>query len=141
MSVSRQRVIDEALSWEGTPYRHQAMVKGHGVDCAMLLVGVFSAVGAIPKIDPRPYPRDWHFHRSQERFVGWITLHGEAVDAPLPGDVALFKFGRCISHGAIVLEWPNIIHAYYMEGVVRADASKGVLSKRSAGWYRVMGVE
>ncbi len=29
-----------------------------------------------------------------------------------PGDIVLWKFGRCFSHGAIIVEWPTIIHAY-----------------------------
>lgn len=37
----RNRVIEEARAWIKTPYQHQGMVKGVGVDC----VGLIAAVG------------------------------------------------------------------------------------------------
>ncbi|HYL49488.1 MAG TPA: hypothetical protein VET84_09005 [Stellaceae bacterium] len=42
----------------------------------------------------------------------------------LPGDIALWRFGRCFSHGAIVIEWPVVIHAYLGRGCVLEDAAK-----------------
>ncbi|MDO6044547.1 hypothetical protein Q4P48_08410 [Neisseria gonorrhoeae] len=45
----RARIVEEARSWLGTPYHHHAMVKGAGVDCAMLLVAVYGAVGLLPR--------------------------------------------------------------------------------------------
>lgn len=67
----RARIVEEARSWLGTPYHHHAMVKGAGVDCAMLLVAVYGAVGLLPEgFDPRPYPQDWHLHRDCERYLG-----------------------------------------------------------------------
>ena len=38
--------------------------------------------------------------------------------APLPGDFALYHVGNCWAHGAIVLDWPRIIHAVKGRGVV-----------------------
>ncbi|HEY3919460.1 MAG TPA: hypothetical protein VGL83_16850 [Stellaceae bacterium] len=43
---------------------------------------------------------------------------------PKPADIALWKFGRCFSHGAIVLDWPLVIHAYAGKGCVLEDASR-----------------
>src|SRR5579864_4635628 len=48
---------------------------------------------------------------------------GEAI-APLPADLALWRFGRCFSHGAIVVDWPLVIHAYAGRGCVMEDAAK-----------------
>ena len=134
-AISRQTALDEAQKWLGTPYHHQARVRGIGVDCAMLLCEVYEAIGLVPHIDPTPYPPDWHFHRSEERYLGWVEKYGRKVDSPKPGDVALFKFGRCMSHGAIVVEWPAIIHAYYREGCTTADASLGLLADREVAFY------
>ena len=39
--AQRAAVVAEARSWIGTPYHHAADVKGHGVDCAMLLIRVY----------------------------------------------------------------------------------------------------
>jgi cell wall-associated NlpC family hydrolase len=132
-------VVSEAMTWLNTPYHHQGRIKGAGTDCAMLLCEVYETVGLIPHIDPRPYPPDWHLHRSEERYLRWIEDYADKVDNPLPGDVALYQFGRTISHGAIVVSWPTIIHAYRGEGVVLADGMQGALAGRLAGFWRVRG--
>lgn len=135
----RQRVADEARRWLRTPYHHQGRVLGAGVDCAMLLIEVYHACGLIPRIDPRPYPADWHLHRSEERFLGWVERLAKPVDQPGMGDLALYRFGRCASHGAIVLDWPHVIHASLREGeVVIADATRSadlIKPGRSAGFF------
>lgn len=133
-------IITEAMTWLNTPYHHQGRIKGVGVDCAMILCEVYQAVGLIPFIDPRPYSSDWHFHRGEERYLGWIKQYADPVEDPQPGDVILYKFGRCISHGGIVVEWPTIIHAYRNEGVVLADGTKGGLEGRFSGFWRVRAV-
>jgi hypothetical protein len=46
----------------------------------------------------------------------------EIPGPPLPADFVVFRFGRTFSHGAIVLEWPLIIHSYIPHGVALADA-------------------
>ncbi len=112
---TRQRaaILAEARSWLGTPYHHEARVKGAGVDCAQLLYAVYRHAGRIPAFDIPHYPPDWHLHRDTERYLGFVLDHAvEIAGPPLPGDIAIWKFGRCFSHGAIVLEWPRIIHAY-----------------------------
>lgn len=120
----RQSVIDEARSWLKTPYHHEGRVRQGGVDCAMLLAAVYCNVGLIPYFDPRPYPIDWHLHRSAERYLGWVEQFAHRIDGPpLPGDVVLYKYGRCFSHGAIVLGWPLIIHSAMGEGCVVADVT------------------
>jgi NlpC/P60 family putative phage cell wall peptidase len=129
--------VTEARTWLGTPYHHQGRVRGVGTDCAMLLAEVYHAAGLIPYIDPRPYPQDWHLHRGEERYLGWLERYADQVDSPQPGDVALYRFGRTRSHGAIVVEWPTIIHAYIGQGVVLADGTKGDLAGRLTGFWRV----
>jgi cell wall-associated NlpC family hydrolase len=122
-------------AWLATPYHHQACVKGAGVDCAMLLVAVYRAAGLIPAIDPRPYPPDWHLHRSAERYLGWLERYGRETATPSPGDVALFRFGRCFSHGAIVVAWPSLIHAYIGEGCVWGNAERAPLVGRPLRFF------
>ncbi|SRR5581483_10224467 len=58
-SISRAVIIAEAQSWIGTPYRHQASLKGVGCDCLGLIRGVWRAViGEEPEAPP-PYAPDW----------------------------------------------------------------------------------
>lgn len=133
-------VIAEAMTWQNTPYHHAANIKGVGVDCVMLLVEVFKARKMIPQdFDPRPYTRDWHLHNGVELYLGGIEFLADPVEFPEPGDIALFQFGRCISHGALVLEWPVVLHAYCNEGfVVQTDISKSAaLTERLRAFYRI----
>ncbi len=132
---TREAVVEEARKWLRTPYHHQARIMGDGVDCAMLLCEVYEKVGLVPFIDPTPYPPDWHFHRDEERYLDWVKQYGTEVSEPKPGDVALFQFGRCLSHGAIVVEWPTIIHSYFREGCTIADATQGQLQGRVRKFY------
>ena len=111
---TRARIVAEARSWVGTPYHHCADIKGVGVDCGMLLVRVFVDLGILEPFDPRPYSHDWMLHRSEEIFLGHMLARAEIVDKPQPGDVMLFKVGRCYAHGSIVTvaDPLTIIHAY-----------------------------
>lgn len=110
--TQRLMVVREAESWLRTPYHHEGNIKGVGVDCAMLLVSVFRNCGLIPSIDPRPYSRQWHMHRAEEHYLKWVEAYAREIPGPpQPGDVALYQFGRCLSHGAIVIAWPKVIHA------------------------------
>mgnify|MGYP003587025146 CR=1 FL=1 len=127
----REAVVKEALSWLKTPYHHMGRVKGVGVDCGMLIAEVFEGAGLIPKLDIGYYPLDWHLHRSEERYMGWVRRYAAEVSRPpLPGDVILYQWGRCMSHGAIVVEWPLLVHAYIRQGVVLTSGDKDPLSGR-----------
>ena len=140
-TIERAAVVAEARTWLATPYHHQAAIKGAGVDCAMLLVAVYHAVGLVPAIDPRPYPPDWHLHRDEERYLGWVDRYARRVERPGPGDIALWRFGRAVSHAGIVVDWPTIIHAYTGEGCVLADADRGPLAAKNRlnGFYSLWG--
>lgn len=120
----RERVVMLAHEWLGTPYHTGAMVKGAGVDCLTLLAVVFAEAELVGKIDIPYYPGDWHLHRESERYMQGLLQYTHEVTSPLPGDIALWKFGRCFSHGAIVINWPVIIHAYVGRECMLEDASK-----------------
>lgn len=119
-ATARAAFITEALSWVGTPFRDCADVKGPNgaVDCAMLLVRSAVDTGRLPPFDPRPYSPRWHLHRSEEKFLGWMTTLGAAeVERPRLGDIVLWQFGRVFSHGAILINSREIVHAYYAAGM------------------------
>ena len=98
----RAAVVAEARRWIRTPYHHGAQVMGHGVDCVLILRAVYNAVGLTDIPDPRPYPMDWHLHRSEERYLAGLERYSVEVDEPGPGDVVIFKWGRCFAHAGIV---------------------------------------
>ncbi len=113
---TRADVVAEARTWLGTPYHLAADVKHHGVDCAMLLLRIYADLGMIEPFDPRPYSSDWMLHRSEEVYLRLVTKRARAItiDEADAGDVVLFRYGRCFSHGGIISARKplTIIHAF-----------------------------
>ncbi|MGH7033821.1 MAG: C40 family peptidase [Stellaceae bacterium] len=125
IEAERARVVAEARTWLRTPYHHMGRIKGAGVDCAALLAEVYARAGVLPPLDLPFYPPDWHLHRDSERYLDFVLAHAIETDREAePGDLALWRFGRCFSHGAIVIDWPLVIHAYAGRGCVLEDAGK-----------------
>lgn len=140
--ITREKIVEEALTWVGTPYRHHQRVKGAGVDCGQILIAIYSSLGFIPEFDPGYYPADWMNHRDEERYLGFVEQYAKEVKIPLPGDLAVWRFGRLFSHGAIVIDWPNIIHAYAQDRqVCKANALGGALGdpSRPVKFYSLIG--
>jgi cell wall-associated NlpC family hydrolase len=141
----RKAVVEEAKTWLKTPHVHMARLKGVGVDCALLLAEVYERTGLVEHIDPGYYPQDWHLHKggqAEERiYLKTVLKYAHRVKDrdPLPGDIVLFDFGRCESHGAIVIEWPIVIHAYVGMGVIYGEADKNPLAGRLAGIFSIWG--
>ena len=131
----RTAVVKEAASWIGTPFHHAARVKEAGVDCLMLLAEVYERAGVSGRIEPPFYVPDWHLHRDAERYMQGLLRYARPTDAPAPGDIALFRFGRTFSHGAIVTCWPRLIHAYWNIGVVWGDATLHPLKDRPVRFF------
>ena len=80
----------------------------------MLLVRVYCDLGLVEAFDPRPYTRDWMLHRGEERYLGFLLERAREVCKPDPGDVLLFRYGRCFAHGGIVTtpDPLTIVHAF-----------------------------
>lgn len=58
-TVTRAAFVAEARDWLGTPYHHQGRVKGVGVDCIGLPIGVARVLGILPPTwDITGYARD-----------------------------------------------------------------------------------
>ena len=135
ISQQRQKIVAEAHRWIGTPYHDCADIRGVGVDCGMLLVHVFVDLGLVASFDPRPYPRDWMMHRDEEKYLGWVKENCREVETPQAGDIAVFRFGRCYSHGGIVTGAAPValVHAYALARCVVEEtlARNGDLSRPS----------
>lgn len=137
--MRRAAVVAAAQGWLGTPFHHAARVKGAGVDCLMLLAEVYQEAGLARHIEPPFYVPDWHLHRDAERYLEGLLRYARPIDGPpLSGDIALFRFGRTFSHGAVVVAWPRLIHAYWKLGVVWGDATLYPLAGRDVRFFTVI---
>lgn len=129
----RERVVAETKSWLGTKYHHMGRIKGVGVDCLTLLAEVFTAAGLIDRPEIPYYPQQWMHNRDAERYLEGLFKYTRPIDGdPLPGDIAVWRFGRCFSHGAVVIQWPKIIHAHVNTNCILDDAE-------SAAWLMYIG--
>jgi cell wall-associated NlpC family hydrolase len=134
--IARQNAIREALEWVGTPFIHEACVKGIGVDCTRLLTGVYERAGVMPKFEPAHISPGWCQHKdapgfNPERFLKDILQFGHEVDEPLPGDAVLFWLHHAYAHMAIVIEWPtHLIHCIERGGVQAVNALEDPYMRR-----------
>ena len=136
--AQRLAVVQEARSWLGTPFHHDARVKGAGVDCMRMPCESYNqAIYANIDVPANSYDAQWHLHQTgidsngnrvfRELYLegllkaGFVEVSDHqsdfepfdpnlAVDAAKDtGDMAVVKLARTYSHGAIIVHWPQII--------------------------------
>lgn len=114
--ITRAAIVAEARAWIGTPYRHQASLKGVGCDCLGLVRGVWRALcGAEPEPIP-PYAPDWAEATRREALAVAAARHLVEID-PMqfaPGDLLLFRWraGLAAKHAAIASAPELMIYAH-----------------------------
>jgi NlpC/P60 family putative phage cell wall peptidase len=121
-STLPERIVAEARAWAGTPYRHQASLKGVGCDCLGLLRGVWRGVlGPEPEEAP-PYAASWAESAlaGSDPLLAAARRHLVPIAEPLPAyrprasDVLLFAFRAHLpaKHCAIATGRAAMIHAH-----------------------------
>ena len=131
MTIDEERaeVCRVAATYVGTPYHHHGMIKGVGVDCATILILVYSEAGLIEPYDPGEYSEQWFLHRQDDLYLQHLLKFAVEVETPKQGDVVLFKIARQFAHGGIVTAWPMMIHAYKPDRLVLpGDGTQGEFS-------------
>jgi len=104
-----------AREWIGTPYRHQASLKGIGCDCLGLVRGVWrEALGPEPQTLPA-YSPDWAeaglredlLEAARRHMITREEAHFEA------GDVLLFRWRGHLpaKHAGIAVSRDRMVHA------------------------------
>jgi NlpC/P60 family putative phage cell wall peptidase len=112
---SVEEVVAAARRWIGTPYHHQASVRGVGADCLGLIRGVWRDLYGADAEQPPGYSRDWGEVSGEETLIRAATRHllprGKAM--PEPGDVLVFRMraGAIAKHAAILATPATMIHA------------------------------
>jgi NlpC/P60 family putative phage cell wall peptidase len=129
--MDRSLLIAEARAWIGTPYRHQASLKGVGCDCLGLVRGVWrEVIGAEPERPPG-YTPEWAEALGQETLLGAARRHMReiAIGEARAGDVVLFRMalGAPAKHVGILSDADRIIHAYW---------GRSVCETRLVPWWR-----
>lgn len=136
----RRAAAAEARRWLGTPYCHQASVRGAGADCLGLVRGLWRAtLGEEPEAPP-PYSADWSEASGEERLMAAALRHLVPVERRVAGvgDVLLFRMrpSAPAKHlGVLVtdrLEAGRMVHAYSGHGVSETHLTPAWLGKLAA---------
>jgi NlpC/P60 family putative phage cell wall peptidase len=129
--ITADAVIAEARAWIGTPYQHQASLRGIGCDCLGLVRGVWRALfGDEPEAVP-PYAPDWAEAAAGEPLAEAALRHLIRIDPSMfrAGDILLFRWraGVAAKHAAIVTAPHLMVHAH--DGAAVAEVA-------IAPWWR-----
>jgi len=151
--VTRAELIDEARDWIGTPYHHQAELKGVGCDCGGLIRGVSVALGLIPPDyrqqlpeAVRAYPRDPVGDLGQ-MLCEWFWEQ-KGIKSAEPGDVAIYAWpGQPARHTGFLTNHRygglGLLHAlnYGPRRMVTEHVLDKTWRQRLVAVYRLPGVQ
>ncbi|MCA8900291.1 MAG: C40 family peptidase [Hyphomonas sp.] len=120
--MKRAGIVAAARSWIGTPYRHQASLKGAGCDCLGLVRGVWrDCVGPEPEAAPA-YSPDWAETSGGDLLLAAARRHlvEIAPGAARGGDVLVFRMAAGVpaKHCGIATDEDGVVHAYWGRSVV-----------------------
>ena len=128
---SRRRIVDAARRWIGTPYRHQAALRGVGCACLGFVRGVWREVEGTEPETPPPYASDWAESGRGEDMLAASLRHFRpgSGDGCRAGDLLLFRMKpkAPVRHCGIALGGGVFVHAYQNNAVVET---------RLAGFWR-----
>jgi len=105
-----KRIVEEALSWRGTPYRYGGCHKGKGTDCSGMVMCVYDVAASVK------LPRN---SRKQADFCKKV-----AKGSVRPGDLVFFATGKdpaVISHVGIMIDDMRFVHASTKKGVIVSE--------------------
>jgi NlpC/P60 family putative phage cell wall peptidase len=141
--TSREAIVAAAMTWLGTPYQHQASLKGVGCDCLGLVRGVWrECIGAEPEQAPG-YTPDWAEAEGAETLALAAGRHLAAVapEQAAGGDVLLFRWRPNLpaKHAAILIGDRRMIHAQQGAAVALATLTPW-WQRRIAFAFRFPGV-
>jgi NlpC/P60 family putative phage cell wall peptidase len=113
--IDRAQIIAEAREWLGTPWKHQASLKGVGCDCIGLIRGVARAVGLDDPFTSGSARRYFGYGRIPDPSL-LLDACRDYLDPGRGelGDILVLRFEREPQHFAIVscLKPRRMIHAY-----------------------------
>jgi NlpC/P60 family putative phage cell wall peptidase len=142
MSFTRFALLAEARSWLGTPWHHQASLKGVGCDCIGFVRGV--AEPFVGRVDcPMNYAETWPLYRAEEQLRNEMAGRCIEIDPEhaLPGDILLFGAGKGPAHHCGYLtEGARLIHCYREAGRVVEQDMTPFWAEKIRGAFRLPGI-
>lgn len=126
--IDRAAIVAQARLWVGTPYHHQASLRGVGCDCLGLIRGVWRHLLGSEPVDLPNYTSDWAEVAGEEPLLDGFSGVFDAASLELArGQVVIFRMraDAVAKHLAIISEVtsPKIIHAFSSRGVIETPMS------------------
>lgn len=120
--VKSERVLEIARTWMGTPYRHQASLKGVGCDCLGLIRGVWRELHGEEPEALQAYSMDWAETASGEPLLAAAHRHFLQIGEMQSGCIILFRWkaGTPAKHCGIYLGNDRFLHAYERHAVMES---------------------
>ena len=121
------KIVHAARGWLGTPYCHQASLKGIGTDCLGLVRGVWREVMGEEPETPPGYAPGWAEAGGGEAMAEAARRHLIEIppEAFKAGDVLLFRWRPHLParHAGIAVAKDRMIHAQDMAAVTEIALS------------------
>lgn len=139
---SSSDIVAAARGWLGTPYRHQASVKGVGCDCLGLVRGIWREFyGDEPEAVPN-YSASWGEGKGVDVLSEVAEKHLVKCGFPSTGRVVIFRMRPNIiaKHCGIMIGNGKFIHSTEGHGVVEVHMVPWY-SSRIVGSYAFPGVD
>jgi len=114
IKATRADILAHARAWIGTPYHHQASVRGVGTDCLGLVRGIYRDLYGTDGEAAPAYTRDWSDASGEEAMLIAARRHliEIAPSEAAPGDVLVFRYRqRHVAKHAAILAGATFIHA------------------------------
>lgn len=128
-----EQAVELARTWLGTPYLHQACLKGVGVDCVGLIRGIYHEMYGVEPPELIKYSADWGDSNGNEDMLIAARKYLEPVplDQVDAGHVVLMRWQkhRVAKHSMIMTGKATAIHAYNRAPVIEIDLHKWWLDK------------
>jgi NlpC/P60 family putative phage cell wall peptidase len=126
--TTREQIVAVARDWLGTPYHHQASVKGVGCDCLGLIRGLWRELqGPEPEALPA-YTRDWGDVTGSEPLLAVARRHLlplASVNLAQPGDMLVFRMQASVAkHAGVLTSGEHFIHAVEELGVTEVSLTR-----------------
>jgi NlpC/P60 family putative phage cell wall peptidase len=142
--MTREYVVSVARKWLGTPYHHQASIRGVGCDCLGLLRGVYREVmGSEPEAPP-PYSADWAEALGREILIEAVARYMEKIELvdAREGDTLIFRMadGVIAKHCGILTGPDTMIDSVEGVGVCETHLNMRWV-RRVAAVFRFPGID
>lgn len=142
--ITRSEIVRIARGWIGTPYHHQASLKGEGCDCLGLVRGVYREIYGKEAEAIPAYTRDWGEVFGDETLLAAASRHlvqNHSVKQAMPGDVLIFRLNQrsIAKHAGILSTAQMMVHSQENVGCVEVTIGSW-WQRRVAGVFQFPGL-